>query len=323
MNNMITTAARQLAAVLVIFLGASFSIDASAWSMGGHRVTGVIAARDIAASPARVIEALTVIMRSHPAAAAFESRVNEAGSEPVTRLERLFAEMAQWPDEVRSGPLKNYHRGSWHTIDIPYIAAGFKPAFEPQVAAENLLTALRENTRTAADASAPAADRAVALCWIFHLVGDMHQPLHAATLYNAVFPDGDRHGGLFWVRPPSGNDAVSLHYFWDSIVHRSQKMPDVERTATQLLNAYAPAALDEMRERPYRGADSFERWAREESHRLAISEGYRNGQLAGAAERRNAPHLVEEYVANARALATRRMALAGYRLAEVLRAIFP
>lgn len=312
-----------LLTALSVLLAAMFSSESLAWSMGGHRVTGVIAARVIAVSPARVIEALTLIMRSHPAAVAFESRVNEAGSDPAARLERLFAEMAQWPDEVRSGPLKNYHRGSWHTIDIPFVAAGFKPAFEPQVAAENLLTALRENARIAADLSAPAADRAVALCWIFHLVGDMHQPLHAATLFNAAFPDGDRHGGLFWVRPPWGNDAVSLHYFWDSVVQRSQKMPDVERTAAQLLNSYAPAALDEMRERPYRGTDSFDRWAREESHRLAISESYRNGQLAGAAERRNAPHLAEEYVVNARALAARRMALSGHRLAEVLRAIFP
>mgnify|MGYP000328884667 CR=1 FL=1 len=63
----------------------------------------------------------------------------EAGAGRTAQLERLFAEMAQWPDEIRRGPLKHFHRGAWHTIAIPYLAPGYKPAIEPPLEPENLL----------------------------------------------------------------------------------------------------------------------------------------------------------------------------------------
>lgn len=308
---------------LLFTLAALCNKPAPAWSMGGHRVTGVIAAHDIAAMPAGVVTAITTLMRAHPAAHLMDARVDEAGSEPRARLARLFAEMAQWPDEVRGGPFKQYHRGAWHTIDMPYLAPGFPAQNAPPPAADDLLRGLRENIVIAGDNAAPAADRAVALCWIFHLIGDMHQPLHAATLFNSAFPNGDRHGTQFWVRPPTGNDPVSLHYFWDSAIQRSQNMTDVTHTAAQLLGNHHRDQLEELKTLPYRDAASFARWAREESHALAISAGYRQGSLPGAVQRQEAPHLDSEYIANARSIAARRMALSGYRLADVLRALFP
>jgi S1/P1 Nuclease len=30
--------------------------------------------------------------------------------------------------------------------------------------------------------------RAIALTWLFHLVGDIHQPLHTAQLFTAEYP---------------------------------------------------------------------------------------------------------------------------------------
>jgi hypothetical protein len=163
----------------------------------------------------------------------------------------------------------------------------------------------------------------VALCWIFHLVGDLHQPLHAASLYSPAFPDGDRHGTRFFVRPPHGDEAVSLHYFWDSIVQRSQNMSEVLRTAMQLQVLHPRNSLDEMQLRPYHDTSSARRWIMEESHLLAISDAYRNGQIAGSTDRRSASRLGEAYVAGAQGIATRRMALSAERLAEILRALFP
>ena len=42
--------------------------------------------------------------------------------------------------------------------------------------------------------TAAPADRADALCWVCHLVGDIHQPLHCVSLFNATFTSGDRGG---------------------------------------------------------------------------------------------------------------------------------
>jgi len=36
--------------------------------------------------------------------------------------------------------------------------------------------------------------RAIALAWLFHLVGDIHQPLHTAQLFTVDYPQGDRGG---------------------------------------------------------------------------------------------------------------------------------
>ena len=37
--------------------------------------------------------------------------------------------------------------------------------------------------------------KAMAYCWLFHLVGDIHQPLHCTALFSAEhFPKGDRGG---------------------------------------------------------------------------------------------------------------------------------
>jgi hypothetical protein len=36
--------------------------------------------------------------------------------------------------------------------------------------------------------------RAIALAWLFHLVGDIHQPLHTAQLFTVDYPRRDRAG---------------------------------------------------------------------------------------------------------------------------------
>jgi S1/P1 Nuclease len=47
----------------------------------------------------------------------------------------------------------------------------------------NILTALAENESIVKNDSDPQR-KAVALAWLFHLVGDIHQPLHAAQLFH-------------------------------------------------------------------------------------------------------------------------------------------
>ncbi len=49
---------------------------------------------------------------------------------------------------------------------------------EPQHA----LAALKQALGVLRGGKAEDPDKAVALCWLLHLVGDLHQPLHAATL---------------------------------------------------------------------------------------------------------------------------------------------
>jgi S1/P1 nuclease len=46
----------------------------------------------------------------------------------------------------------------------------------------NILTALAENEGVVKKSS-DGERKAIALAWLFHLVGDIHQPLHTAQLF--------------------------------------------------------------------------------------------------------------------------------------------
>ena len=73
----------------------------------------------------------------------------------------------------------------------------------------------------------------------------------------------------------------------------------------------------------------FESWAKE-SFEIATKIAYQNGGLVGSPRDRNkactmvaaAPVLPVGYVVNARRIADRRMILAGYRLADLLKRVF-
>ncbi len=65
-------------------------------------------------------------------------------------------------------------------------------------ASVNILTALAENERIAKTNNDPGR-RANALSWLFHLVGDIHQPLHSAQIFTTDYPNGDRGGNAIYV----------------------------------------------------------------------------------------------------------------------------
>jgi S1/P1 Nuclease len=51
----------------------------------------------------------------------------------------------------------------------------------------NILTALADNESVIKNNSDPQR-KAIALAWLFHLVGDIHQPLHTAQLFTVEYP---------------------------------------------------------------------------------------------------------------------------------------
>jgi S1/P1 Nuclease len=94
----------------------------------------------------------------------------------------LFMQAARWPDDIRIQD-KGQNRPSWHYINLPFKPEG-QPANvqarEPEPV--NILTAMAENESRARNENDPER-KAIALAWLFHLVGDIHLPLHAAQLF--------------------------------------------------------------------------------------------------------------------------------------------
>ena len=77
--------------------------------------------------------------------------------------------------------------------------------------------------------------KAIALTWLFHLVGDVHQPLHTVQIVTTDYPNGDRGGNAICVRAPSGN-SMDLHRFWDGVITSSNNTARLKNEATTLIN---------------------------------------------------------------------------------------
>ena len=80
-----------------------------------------------------------------------------------------------------------------------------------------LLTGNSRTGNSATDANVNAADttKAVALAWLLHLVGDIHQPLHCSSRVtpDEALPRGDAGGNTFRL-----DDNRNLHGYWDRIL---------------------------------------------------------------------------------------------------------
>ena len=271
-------------------------------------VTGAIAYEELRAHDPRVAAIVLDLMSQHPDRGPFELAAARASGE--NRDLRIFMEMARWSDDIRKGM---YDHPTWHYASKPLVDAQHPPQADPQGAgAGSAIEAFALNLSVARDPRAPAPDRAVALCWIFHLVGDIHQPLHAADQYSAAYPRGDQGGGLQYVLDPQSGQPLSLHWYWDQAVNRAS---DAAPARAELLRKKFPR-VDFPELAPQGGDANFAAWAAE-SYVLARTEVYRTDLITGASERQ-ATALTAGYAHNAGAVAERRLTLSAYRLADVL-----
>jgi S1/P1 Nuclease len=163
--------------------------------------------------------------------------------------------------------------------------------------------------------------KAIALAWLFHLVGDIHQPLHTAQLLTVDYPQGDRGGNEICVRVTQVRQLMDLHRFWDGVITSSSNLTRLRNQATALRNRqeFQRSQLTEL------ARTDFESWAKE-SFEVATKIAYRNrgriGIPKGAAMDCSmvaaAPVLPAGYVQSKRRIVDRRIILTGYRLADLL-----
>ncbi len=281
------------------------------------------------------------LLKEHPHFKQFLSTDVPKG---VTEVEWAFLRAATWPDWVRSSrpgdkqykdpKITKYNRPSWHYMNDPFMADSKSDTTQPTtmpVAVTsppttkevNILEALADNRAILADATAPVADRAVALCWLIHLTGDLHQPLHAASMFSSRFPQGDKGGNDQAVN--TGTNVMNLHALWDDLLGTAQNYTAISFLAGDILR---DARCDPEKRDDYLKHKTFPEWA-EESHDLAVSFVYLDGNISTALMKdyqskkitvSDVPGVPPMYLENARDVARVRVALAGARLADVLKA---
>jgi hypothetical protein len=292
--------------------------------------TALIAFRQL--KPA-VQKKVIALLKKHPHYAAYLTKDMPAElKKEKDRNAYVFMRAATWSDWVRDekNPMvkKEFDRPTWHYINLPFVPAAKQGKVKPRPGhGDNIVTLLAKCMAVLQDPRARDKDRAVMLCWLFHLVGDIHQPLHCATLYTRSYPEkaGDQGGNIFLVQ--SRGRTLKLHYLWDSLLGTADAFEAVRFLTADLLDSprYRRRKLPELKK------TGFDAWARE-SHALARAITYQNGLLKGRAisgketlaeiAKLKAPMLPTSYEAVARAVARRRIALAGYRLADRLTEVF-
>lgn len=300
-----------VAVLLAVVLPCSTAL---AWSRSGHMVSAAIAYDELSAQDRRVIERIVTLTEKHPDRGAFEVAIGRAKGEERSR--RIFLELARWPDDIRGGV---HDHPTWHYWSRPIVDSASPPAKMPEDVPEgSSYEAFALNLSVASDPRASAGERAVALGWIFHLVGDMHQPLHSVSQVSKRFPEGDHGGSLQFVIDPVAKEPVTLHWFWDDRVSRDGEPELVVRRAEDLMGRFPRAQFKALQ--PFRNATEFSTWA-QESYELARTVGY-GPELRPSDSARTAPEQPKRYLDQSLQVAEQRLTLAGYRLTEVLRWAF-
>lgn len=293
------------------------------WSEGGHHLIAVIAFEQL--SPQQQ-KSLFEILASHP-------RFTEDFTPPEKlndqkEIDRwMIGRAGFWPDVARR---TKFDRPDWHWQLGPNLTIGDvagvpdNPGPCPADASFNskelhIAQAVELCRQTWRDTTRSRADRALALCWLAHLVGDAHQPCHAGSLYSPVaFPGGDRGGNSIPTK-----QRKNLHSLWDSLLGPKFDSGDTRRRKREILSNRELAADAKKAANSEDGLNPL-KWLAESSE-LSRTFVYTPEVLEPieAVDRKLVSKLEpidlsESYLKAAGALAQKRAVFAGYRLAKIL-----
>ena len=343
-----------------LVLGFVFSLiltesSARAWNDVGHLVVARIAYERLTDGER---QAVVEILQHHPHLheLLLKDRPREA-----TKAEWIFLRAATWPDHVRppreheKAPVSahtvyRFHHPSWHFANFEYRTGQVSSELPGKPLARksdpgkpgehtNIIEQLdhsylilrgreRENSEPEKDLSLPEI-RAIRMCWLFHLMGDIHQPLHVATLVNSMVPElahGDDGGNKLAVRLNEHSGPRKLHAVWDELLGTNPRYERVVEIAERFSHdpRLAPSHLLEF---------TYHRYSREfaaESYLGAKEIVFQDGRLGFSIWPRvesfqvpaeNVPVVSDYVMEQAHAFAQRRITLAGYRLAERIKYI--
>jgi hypothetical protein len=271
---------------------------AAAWGDEGHATIALIAAHYLTPAVQGRVQAL--LATDHGALVPDTGIASEAvwadryrDSDRATSRVR-YAQTRQWHyvDLERAAPdLKSACFGS------PPLPSGTPAAAGPADAC--VIDKIGQFERELRASATDPAERLRALQFLLHLVGDLHQPLHAIDDHDA--------GGNARRVSARGLRADSLHYYWDvEFVRRLGADP--QQLASRLIGRISP---DELR-RWRRGAPAD--WARE-SFTVGKTLGY---EALPVPQRVRYQRLPDSYLEAATEAVALQLARAGVRLAAVL-----
>jgi nuclease S1 len=304
----------------------SLPAPAHAWGCEGHQVIALLAEKHL--NP-HALQMVKEILAGGP----IDPSLNRYCKEGVVDA---MTDASTWPDDIRS---QRPETAPWHYVDIPLGTERreVEKFCDPK---EGCVTrAIRDDLATLRSPSASPQQRAEALRFLIHFVGDIHQPLHGTT--------NDDQGGncvpvAFFDMPPQLRNpqtesyAPNLHGVWDTnILARATTGKSVGEVASDLDQSFGKEIA-----RWQKGKADVDAWAWE-SYELAVKDVY--GKLpvripveapqpvtsctdddhVSARMLKLDEHLEEPYQEMAFPIVRQRLAQAGARLAMLLNQLWP
>jgi hypothetical protein len=308
------------------------ALRARAWNNVGHRVVAELAWRQL---NSKERGAISDLLKQHPH---YKQYLIIDVPEGVDTNEWAFLKAAIWPDWIRGSrhgktDMKRIPEYDLypHALGLPFLRAGDTNValvknfhIDHPTAAEVLSNSMVELRNP----DLPSRERSVSLCWTLHLMGDLHEPLHCASMVSDNHPTWDGLGGNYKVLDPRNNNAeTDLHRFWDGVIGVESSYENFARLADQISSnpdCKATTMPDYRRDKtPYSWVEEGLRivenfaYAPERLH-YAHVEDLRSGKISKS----QIPALKADYIREAEKIAQRRVALAGQRLADELKRDF-
>src|ERR1700687_4619819 len=310
--------AKVLKVVVCAALALVLSGPALAWNDRGHMTVAYIAYKQLTPTTHDRVNAL---LKLNPKYNDWSATVDKEapGALPDDKNLMIFMIAATWADGIKRDstytqdgsqngnrpdgspdPGKNtgyddllMHK-YWHFIDTPFTTDGTALPAIPTANAQERIALFR--TVLASTSADPL--KSYDLTWLLHLVGDVHQPLHASTRVSSTDPNGDSGGNLGKLSCTS----CELHAFCDHLLGTSDNLKTVVKAARKLPAAAALAAKSDEKD-----------WIAE-----SFTESQQTVYAAPIAAGNGPFTLTAWYKKNAGKLAKVRVELAGARLANLL-----
>jgi len=223
--------------ILLLILASLNPVTARAWGPEGHVQVGMLALQDL-----------------DPTASAWLQDVLG------TNDEAAINKACNWPDQVRDTRGREWSAPQ-HYVNIPRSASHY----DRERDCPDGLCVTEAIKKYADQLGDPRLDRRKqweAFAWLCHLVGDLHQPLHAGYR--------DDRGGNY-VKVSYRGEAINLHQFWDRALIQEHLEPDGDWQKPALTgNALLTG-------KPWNPAET-DAWT-DESHRLAGEAAYPPGEI--------------------------------------------
>jgi hypothetical protein len=271
--------------VPLIFLANSLQ----AWNANGHKLVAQIAYDHLNPNAKKQVNTLVKTFES------FYPKHNR------------FIEAATWADDVRGIELSIFD--SWHYTNLPFDPEGILTQEDLKHIADvnkgnDAVWILSKAIDTLSKKDSTPFAKALMLNLLLHIIADIHQPFHCCSRYSKEHPQGDQGANLFKIKTAC---AQNLHEFWDkgAGLFSTQKLK-IKPLAASLAKRYPHTEFSTLK------VKDISAWSLE-GRQIAEAFGY---QLTEHKEPSS------EYVAEAQKIASERVTLAGYRLANVLNTLF-